>query len=166
MNSISPDLVLQAVESVVGQSDDLTLLHEPSIPPLAWDFVKECLDTGWVSSAGAFVTKFEEQLAKTTGANRAVAVVNGTAALQVCLELSGVRAGDEVLTPSLSFVATANAIRHAHATPHFVDACPQRLSMCPEALLQRLEQIATRKNGHWVNQETDARIAAICPMHC
>ncbi|MFN9540109.1 MAG: DegT/DnrJ/EryC1/StrS family aminotransferase, partial [Planctomycetota bacterium] len=102
--------VVEAVRAAIGPAAELVLLHRPYLPPTAWDYIKECLDTGWVSSAGSYVTRFEDELAKFTGARRAVAVVNGTAALHVCLHLAGVRPGDEVICPSLSFVATANAI--------------------------------------------------------
>src|SRR5690606_30636141 len=77
--------IVAAVRAALGPARELVLLHRPFLPPTAWDYVKECLDTGWVSSAGAFVTRFEEELARITGCRRAVAVVNGTAALQVCL---------------------------------------------------------------------------------
>ncbi len=77
----------------------------------------ECLETGWVSSVGKFVDRFEEQLAEYTGLKRAVAVVNGTAALHICLKLAGVLPGDEVLAPALTFVATANALLTAARFP-------------------------------------------------
>ncbi len=158
--------VVSAVRSVVRPSEDLVLLHRPYLPETAWDYLKDCLDTGWVSSAGSYVTRFEEELARITGCKRAVAVVNGTAALQVCLLLAGVQTGDEVLCPSLTFVATANAIRHAGGMPHFVDVDPQRLGLSPQALENRLKHVAQVRNGKLLNRETGKRIAAVCPMHC
>ncbi|MCR9297203.1 MAG: aminotransferase class I/II-fold pyridoxal phosphate-dependent enzyme, partial [bacterium] len=158
--------IVDAVRSVVGPSDELVLLHRPYLPPTAWTYIKDCLDTGWVSSAGSYVTRFEQELAGFTGAKRAVATVNGTAALQVCLHLAGVEAGDEVICPSLTFVATANAIHFAGGTPHFVDVDAERLGMSPVALAERLSQVAERKGGQWINRETGRRIAAVCPMHC
>lgn len=83
--------------------------------------MKDCLDSTFVSSVGAYVDRFEAELAAFTGAKRAVAVVSGTAALHVALRLAGVQAGDEVLVPALTFVATANAVTYCGATPHFVD---------------------------------------------
>ncbi len=154
------------MQQAIGSTEEMVLLHRPTLPPTAWDYIKECLDTGWVSSAGAFVTKFEEELAARAGCARAVAVVNGTAALHVCLHLAGVQNGDEVLCPSLSFVATANAISHSGATPHFVDATETRLSLCPQALRGRLEQIAERKANETINRETGRRIKALVLMHC
>lgn len=161
-----PNKIVSAVQQAIGPAEELVLLHRPTLPPSAWDYVKECLDTGWVSSAGAYVTRFEEQLAARTGCARAVAVVNGTAALHVCLHLAGVLPGDEVLCPSLSFVATANAISHSGATPHFVDASESRLSLCPHALRTRLEHVAERKTSGTVNRETGRRISALVLMHC
>ena len=159
-------IILEAVAAAIGPAKEPVLLHRPYFPPTAWQYVKECLDTGWVSSAGSYVTKFEQMLAQTTGCKRAVATVNGTAALEICMRLAGVQAGDEVICPSLTFVATANAIFHCNATPHFVDVSLDRLSICPQALEDRLRQIAKPGAGGTVNRETGQRIAAICLMHC
>ncbi len=96
-------------------------LHEPTFAGREREYLRECIDTGWVSSLGSFVTRFERELETLTGAAHAVAVVNGTAALHLCVKLSGVAAADEVLLPSLTFVATANAVSYRNAIPHFVD---------------------------------------------
>ncbi len=158
--------ILAAMEQAIGPATEMVLLHRPYLPPKAWDYVKECLDTGWVSSAGSYVTRFESELASMTGCARAVATVNGTAALQVCLHLAGVRRDDEVITPSLTFVATANAITHCGGIPHFVDVSRTRLSICPEALRARLQQITVAGPNGPVNRQTGRRIAAVCLMHC
>ena len=158
--------VRRAVSEALGNPSGFTLLHGPHIPPTAWDYVKDCLDTGWVSSAGAYVTRFEEALAGYTGCRRAVVTVNGTAALQVALFLAGVRPGDEVIAPSLTFVATANAISHCGAVPHFVDVNESRLSIDPDALQERLENIAEPAADGVRNRQSGRRIAAVCPMHC
>jgi perosamine synthetase len=158
--------VVEAVRAAIGPAAELVLLHRPYLPPTAWDYIKECLDTGWVSSAGSYVTRFEDELAKFTGARRAVAVVNGTAALHVCLHLAGVRPGDEVICPSLSFVATANAISHSGAVPHFVDAHPGNLGLCPAALEARLQEIGQPTSAGLVNRQTGRRIGAVVLMHC
>ncbi len=157
---------MQSVRRAIGDANELVLLHKPYFPRRASEYVTECISTGWVSSAGAFVARFEEKLSEYTGAKRAVAVVNGTAALQVCLSLSGVGQGDEVLVPSLSFVATANAVHYTGGTPHFVDVCPNRLGMDPERLAHRLSQCAEYRQGVWINRESGNRLSAICPMHC
>ena len=159
-------MILDAVTKAIGPAREQVLLHRPYFPPTAWQYVKECLDTGWVSSAGSYVTKFEQMLAQMTGCKRAVATVNGTAALEICFRLVGVKAGEEVICPSLSFVATANAISHCSATPHFVDVTLDRLSICPDALEKRLKEIAQLGNGGTFNRMTGRRIAAVCLMHC
>ena len=119
--------VVQAIASVVGPSP--AVLHEPRFQGNEWRYVKECLDSTFVSSVGKFVDRFEADLARYTGARHAIAVVNGTAALHVALQLAGVRSGDEVLVPALTFVATANAVTYCGATPHFVDSEKTTLGM-------------------------------------
>lgn len=158
--------ILTAMERAIGPATEMVLLHRPYLPPKAWDYVKDCLDTGWVSSAGSYVTRFEAELASMTGCARAVATVNGTAALQVCLHLAGVGRDDEVIAPSLTFVATANAIAHCGAVPHFVDVSNTRLSICPEALRARLKEVSVGGPNGPVNRQTGRRIAAVCLMHC
>jgi perosamine synthetase len=161
------DKILDAMQRAIGTAEELVLLHRPYLPASASQYVGECVKTGWVSSAGAYVTKFEQLLAQVTGAKRAVAVVNGTAALEICFRLAGVQAGEEVLCPSLTFVATANAISHCGAIPHFVDVTTDRLSICPEALRSHLKTIAKLDSaGRTINRDTGRPIAALCLMHC
>ena len=123
------------------------------------------MDTGWVSSGGQWVTRFEQELCHRTGARYAVAVTNGTVALRLALHLAGVGIGDEVLLPPLSFVATANAIHHLGAFPHFIDIEPGTLGMCPDALSERLESIAEIRDSKLFNRLTGRRISAIVPVH-
>src|SRR5450755_1888906 len=115
-----PERVVAAVRSVVGPGP--VALHEPRFGGNEWTYVKECLDSTFVSSVGKFVDRFEADLAAFTGAKHAVAVVNGTAALHAALLLTGVRKDDEVLVPALTFVATACAVAYCGATSHFVDS--------------------------------------------
>jgi aminotransferase in exopolysaccharide biosynthesis len=160
--------VLEAIQLVVGPSSkELPIvLHEPDFSGTeAWVYVKNCLDSGWVSTAGSWVRRFEQQLCDITGADHAVAVSNGTCALRLALHLVGVGFGDEVLIPPLSFVATANAVSHLGAVPHFVDVEPNALGLCPAALATRLEAIAVRREGCLVNKQTGRRIAAVLPVH-
>ena len=162
------DSVLDAIQQVVGPSSRQHPigLHEPDFSGTqAWVYVKDCLDTGWVSTAGSWVSRFEQQLCALTGASHAVAVSNGTVALRLALNLVGVGPGDEVLLPPLSFVATANAVAHLGAVPHFVDIEPNTLGLCPAALSARLEAVAERRAGSLVNRETGRRIAAVLPVH-
>ena len=160
--------VLDAIQQVVGPSsmERPIGLHEPDFSGTqAWPYVKDCLDTGWVSTAGSWVSRFEQQLCAITGASHAVAVSNGTVALRLALHVVGVGPGDEVLLPPLSFVATANAVAHLGAVPHFVDVEPNALGLCPAALAARLEGVAERRAGRVVNKETGRRIAAVLPVH-
>ena len=160
--------IIQALTHTCGQSTirEPIGLHEPSFADTrAWDYVKDCLDTGWVSSAGAWVSRFEQALCNTTGAKYAIAVTNGTVALRLGLHLVGVKPGDEVLVPPLSFVATANAVQHLGATPHFVDIESGTLGMCPAALNDRLERVCCRVDNNLINRETGRRIAAVMPVH-
>ena len=140
-------------------------LHEPEIGDLEKNYINECLDSTFVSSVGAFIPQFEQRLAEITGAKYAIAVSNGTVGLQVALFLAGVRPGDEVIVPTLSFIATANAVSHAGAVPHFIDSELSTLGMSPEALRDRLAAMRRDADGTLRNPLTGARIAAISPMH-
>ena len=162
--SLDMEKVVEALQSVLPARDFIAL-HEPCFGGNEWSYVKECLDTGWVSSVGKFVDRFEEQLADYTGARRAVAVVNGTAALQVCLRLVGVEVGDEVLIPALTFVATANAVSYCGAIPHLVDSEEATLGLDPVRLAHHLEESAEIRGGACFNRKTGRRIKAVVPMH-
>lgn len=158
------EAVLAALQEVLPKGGFIPL-HEPRFAAEEWSYVKECLDTGWVSSVGKFVDRFEEELAAYTGVARAVAVVNGTAALHVCLILSGVEAGDEVLIPALTFIATANAVSYCGAVPHFVDSAESTLGLDPGRLASHLDRTAVLRDGCCYNRSTGRRIKAVVPMH-
>ncbi len=157
------DQIVNAIRSVVGPGP--VALHEPSFGGNEWAYVKECLDSTYVSSVGKFVDRFEADLALYTGAKHAVAVVNGTAALQVALRLAGVQAGDEVLIPTLTFVATASAVAYCGATPHFADSEERTLGLAPKALSEYLQSIAEIRSEQCVNRNTGRVIRALVPMH-
>ena len=140
-------------------------LHEPYFGGNECAYVQECIQTGWVSSAGKFVDKFEKDLADFIGVKRAVAVVNGTAALHVALMISGVKPQDEIIMPTLTFVATANAIMHSGAVPHFADSELHTLGLDPEKLSDYLREISDRRPDGCYNKLTGRRIKAIMPMH-
>ena len=164
MKSFSPKTILDALKSVLPAGGGIPL-HEPHFGGNEWGYVKECLDTGWVSSVGKFVDRFEADLAAYTGVKRAVAVVNGTAALQMALLLVGVRPGDEVLIPALTFVATANAVTYCGAIPHLVDSEERTLGLDPHKLEMYLSGIVEmRSDGAW-NRQTGRRLKAVVPMH-
>ncbi len=109
------DAFLAALHRTLGPATRPIALHEPEFAGNEWIYLKDCLDSTFVSSIGKYVDQFEAMLAAYTGARHAVAVVNGTAALQIAVQLAGVKPGDEVLVPALSFVATANAVAHCGA---------------------------------------------------
>jgi perosamine synthetase len=157
--------VEEAIRTAIGPQEDFVALHEPVFEGNEWEYVKECIDTGWVSPVGSYVDQFEEEIAEYTGVERAVAVNNGTAALQVGLRLVGVEEGDEVLMPALTFVATANAASYLGAVPHFVDSEWKTLGMDPEKLGHYLDDVAEVRSGECYNSESGRRIKAVVPMH-
>jgi perosamine synthetase len=159
------DAVLAAVHSVLGAPAGTIALHEPEFGGREWDYVKECLDTGWVSSVGSYVDRFERDLAACTGAAHAIATSNGTSALHVCLLLAGVRPGDEVLMPTLTFIATANAASYAGAVPHFVDSQEASLGVDAARLDAYLREAAHVVDGVCTNRRTGRAIRALVVMH-
>lgn len=145
--------------------DGFIPLSVPEIRGNEWSYVKECLDTGWVSSVGSFVERFEAEMARATGTRFAVATVNGTAALHVALLVAGVKPDDEVLVSTLTFIAPANAIRYVGGWPVFVDADPVTGQMDPERVTEFLERGCVAREGHVVDRETGRRVKAIMPVH-
>lgn len=160
-----PDQVLAAVRAALPASEGGVALHEPEFRGREWAYLKDCLDTGWVSSVGAYVDRIERDLETLTGAAHAVATANGTAALDICLRLAGVQAGDEVLVPTLTFVATANAVAYQGATPHFVDSEATTLGVDPVRLDAYLHEVARVDGDVCVNTRTGAPIRALMVMH-
>ncbi len=140
-------------------------LHQPLFAGNEWAYVKECLDAGWVSSVGQFVDRFEAALASRAGTSHAVAVVNGTAALDLALKILGVKAGDEVIAPSLTFIATVNAIAYQGATPLFLDVEEATCGLDPDGLRAFLDRATDMRGGVCVRRASGRRIAACVPMH-
>jgi perosamine synthetase len=140
-------------------------LIEPEIRGNEWKYVQECLETGWVSSAGPFVDRFEHMVAHQCGCQRAIATVNGTSALHVALLVAGVQPDDEVLVSTLTFIAPVNAIRYVGAWPIFVDAEPDYWQMDPVRVVEFLEKGCRWSNGALYNQRTGRRVTAIVPVH-
>lgn len=157
--------ILGAVRGVLGTPNGIISLHEPEFVGNEWAYVKDCIDTGWVSSVGSYVSRIECDLADFTGAGCAVATGNGTAALHICLILAGVQPADEVLLPTLTFIATANAVSYIGATPHFVDSEPRTLGVDADALEAHLREVAEVSGGRCVNRRTGATIRALVIMH-
>jgi perosamine synthetase len=141
-------------------------LHQPSFIGNEKLYLSQCIDTGYVSSVGEFVNRFEEEIAAYCGTRYAVATANGTSALHIALLLAGVKPGDEVLTQALTFIATVNAITYCGAHPVFVDIDTDTLGLSPEKVHEFLESNSVLKaDGHHYNLKSGRRIAACLPMH-
>ena len=164
LNSVVSDIVTH-VRRIMDCESGIIPLHVPVIGGTAGQYVNECITSGWVSSVGGFVDRFEKDLATFTGAEKAVAVVNGTAALHVALRLCGVQPGDEVLMPSLTFVATANAVTYCGATPHFIDVEESTLGVSAEAARRYLTDVSELRGGECLNVRTGRRIRCLIGMH-
>lgn len=146
-------------------SEDFIPLSVPHLGGNEWKYVKDCLDTGWVSAVGAYVERLESEFAKRVGARFAVACGSGTAALHVALRLAGVGRDDEVIVPTLTFIASANAVAYQGAHATFIDAEADYLQLDVEKLRGFLEE-GCRLEGHrLVNAKTGRRVAAILPVH-
>jgi perosamine synthetase len=137
----------------------------PEIRGNEWRYVKECLDTSWVSSVGSYVDRFERLVAERAGTRYAVATVNGTSALHIALLLAGVERDDEVLVSTLTFIAPANAVRYANAWPVFIDAEPRYWQMDPERVVDFLERGCIWDGQTLRNRQTGRRVKAIVPVH-
>jgi perosamine synthetase len=146
-------------------ADGFIPLVVPEIRGNEWRYVKECLDTNWVSSAGSYVEQFERMVAKQAETKHAVATVNGTSALHVALLVAGVKPEDEVLVSTLTFIAPVNAIRYVGAWPVFIDAEPNYWQMDAMKVAEFLERGCRWSDGTLYNRRTGRRIAAVIPVH-
>lgn len=163
MNELDHEAITRFVRSIYGC--DSFPLHRPVFEGNEKQYLIDCIDSNFVSSVGAKVTEFEQQIAAFAGAKYAVATVNGTAALHVALQLAGVQRDDEVITQALTFIATCNALSYAGAHPVFVDVDRDTLGLSPAALRQFLERHAELRGGRAFNKSTGRRLAACVPMH-
>ena len=145
--------------------NDFIPLHRPIFEGNERRYLVECIDSNFVSSVGEKVGEFEQRLAKFTGSKYAIATVNGTAALQVAIELAEVRPGDEVITQALTFIATCNAISYAGASPLFVDVDLDTMGLSPVALKSFLEENAEKRVSGTFNKLSGKKISACVPMH-
>jgi perosamine synthetase len=141
-------------------------LSVPSIQGNEWKYIKECLDTGWVSSVGTYVTRFEETIASYIGTKYAVATVNGTSALHVSLIACDVQPDDEVIVPALTFIAPVNVISYCDAFPVFMDCDTDTLCIDVQKIIDFIKyECEKRSNGYTYNKETNRRIKAVIPVH-
>lgn len=161
--------IIDFIRDLYNTPTDFIPLHAPVFLGNEKKYLMECIDTTFVSSVGKFVDRFEEMVADYTGVKKTVVTVNGTNALHLALLCVGVAADTEVITQSLTFVATANAISYCGAKPVFVDVDLDTMGMSPTALKAWLEN--NTKPGIWnfepvtINKITGKRITAIVPMH-
>jgi perosamine synthetase len=144
---------------------DTIPLNVPEIRGNEWRYVKECLDTNWVSSVGAYVDQFEQMVARQAETRHGVATVNGTAALHVALLVAGVQPEDEVLVSTLTFIAPVNAIRYVGAWPVFIDAESTYWQMDPARVVEFLERGCRWSDGALYNRRTGRRVSAVIPVH-
>jgi perosamine synthetase len=157
--------VAEQLAPVAPGSGSFIPLIAPEIRGNEWRYVKECLDTTWVSSVGSYVDRFEQMVAQQVGTKHAVATVNGTSALHIALLVAGVQPDDEVLVSTLTFIAPVNAIRYAGAWPVFIDAEPDYWQMDPVRVVEFLERDCRWIDGSLYNRRTGRRITAILPVH-
>lgn len=152
------------VRDIYNEPEKFIPLHEPRFVGNEKKYLNDCIDSTFVSSVGQYVDKFEEMMCEITGAKHAIAIVNGTCALHLALEIAGVDNKSIVVTQSLSFAATANAIMYTGAEPYFIDVDKSSLGMSAKALENFLKNVKL-VNGTPVHQPTNKRVGAIVPMH-
>jgi len=156
--------VVRFIKQTYG-TEEFIPLHAPHFAGNEKKYLIDTIDTTFVSSVGAYVDRFEVMMAEISATQKAVAVVNGTAGIQVALRLAGVKAGDEVLTQALTFIATANAIAYNNATPVFIDVDLATMGLSPKALENFLEEFGDLREDGCYNKSTGKRISACVPMH-
>jgi perosamine synthetase len=140
-------------------------LSVPLISGNEWKYVKDCLDTGWISSVGSYVTDFENKMAEYTGAKYAVATMNGTAALHICMELIGVKLNDLVIIPNITFIATCNAIAYTGADALFIDVNKDNWQLDLDLFQEFLETQVEVINDECFHINTKRRISCMMPVH-
>jgi len=170
LSKVQNNLVIEAIDEIASAIRLVTgvekaVLHEPMIGQVETDAVSQCIAGGFVSSVGPAITQFENMLCDYTGAEHAVAVVNGTAALHLMLVASDIRSNSEVLVPALTFVASGNAILQANAMPHFVDSSPADLGIDVAKLDGYLADITEMRDGCCWNVKTGRVISHVMPVH-
>jgi aminotransferase in exopolysaccharide biosynthesis len=156
---------INKIREAFGQPESFIPLHEPRFRGNEKKYLNDAIDSTFVSSVGAYVDKVEMMLSQIAQTEKAVATVNGTAGIQIALKMVGVSEGEEVITQALTFIATANAIKHNGAIPIFLDVDLDTMGLSPDAVSNFLEEFGEiRENGVY-NKRTNRRIAACLPMH-
>lgn len=157
--------IIEFIRKTFKQKEGFIPLHAPVFGGNEKKYVMETIESTFVSSVGAYVTQFEEMMKGITGAKYAIATVNGTTALHLALLMAGVQRDELVITQALTFVATANAIKHVGAEPVFVDVDNDTMGLSPDAVEDFLKNNTIEKNGQIYSRLSNKRIAAILPMH-
>jgi perosamine synthetase len=163
MNKLTTDIINTLIK-ILPEQENMPL-HEPFFEGNEKNYLMDCIDSRFVSSIGKYVDKFEEMLVEFTGAKHAIATVNGSSALHIALKLANVSPDHEVLVPSLTFVATANAVTYCGATPHFIDCTSDTLCLDVEKLDDYLNAITQINDGKCINKITNKVITAVIPVH-
>lgn len=154
------------VREVFAQKEGMIILHDPRFIGNERKYLMDAMDSNFVSSVGEYVGRFEQAICDYTGSKFAVAAVNGTSALHICLLLAGVRPEEEVITQPVSFIATCNAISYTGAKPVFIDVDKHTMGMSAEKLEDFLRENARKGvDGYTYNNKTGKRFAAVVPMH-
>ncbi len=139
-------------------------LHEPKFNGNEIKYLKECIRSSWVSTSGSFIKKFERNIEKFTKSKYAIFCINGTHALQISLLVAGVKSGDEVIVPTITFIAPINAISYNHAKPIFMD-CDDYYNIDEEKTIEFINKETSYKNGFTINKKTKKIIRAIIVVH-
>ena len=157
-------LVISSIKKVVKKKN-ASSLHEPTLSKLEGIYLNECLKTNMLSTIGPFIEIFEKKLKKITKSKHVIATINGTSALHVALRLINLDKNDEVLIPSLNFIASTNATLYCGATPHFIDIEEKTLGVDVEKLNEYLKKNTKQINKKCINKKTKKIIKAIMPTH-
>jgi perosamine synthetase len=157
--------IIEFIRKIYDEDKQKIPLHSPIFLGNEKKYLSECIDTSFVSSVGRFVNEFEKMIVTYTKSKYAIAVSNGTSAIHIALLVAGVKKDEEVITQALSFVATANAIKHANAEPVFIDVDKNTMGMSPESLSHFLENNTEQKQGACYNIKTGKKISACIPVH-
>ena len=155
--------IINNLKLVLGKKK--IILHEPDLDNKDLIHIKKCFNSGMVSTAGAYVSKFENEIKKITNSKYVISVTNGTVGLFISLLTAGVKQNDEVLLPAITFVATANAVAQCHAIPHFVDIENDTLGIDADKLEKYLLKNTYIKNNSCFNKRSKRKIKAIIPVH-
>ena len=164
INSLYLELINLVKQSIKSKRKGL-FLHNPYFDKREQNYLKNCIKSTFVATSGEYIRKFENSLKKITKSYDVITVLNGTVALKICLEVLGIKKGEEVLVPSLTFVGTVNAIKHAGGNPHFVDTDINDFGIDYKKLDDYLKKIIIKKKGQTINKQTGKKIFGIIPVH-